>query len=117
MGVGGIYALASHLVTVLRGTTTNAWGDEIDDDATAQVIASGVPVSLSVTNTNTSDPTTQQIRTVRSISGSIQSDTDVRETDRLRDDATGALFVVESVTDTLGPGFVGDLELVLKQVS
>jgi hypothetical protein len=111
-----MYALASTTASILRGTTTNAWGDEVDDP-NAAVIATGVPVCLDVTNTNAFDPTTQQIRTIRSIHGSIQSDTDVRETDRLRDDASGVIYIVESVTDTLGPGFVGDLELVLKQVA
>lgn len=112
-----MYALASTTCSVIRGTTTNAWGDQVDDVINATVIATGVPVSLAVTNTNTSDPTTQQIRIVRSISGAIQSDTDIRETDRLRDDATGAIYIVESVTQPLGPGFTGDLDLVLKQVS
>lgn len=112
-----MYALASHLVSILRGTTTNAWGDEIDDPNGAQVVATGVPISLAVTNTTASDPTSQQIRVIRSITGAMQSDTDVRETDRLRDDATGAVYIVESVTQPLGPGFVGDLDLVLAKVN
>ena len=111
-----MYALASTTCSILRGTTTNGWGDVIDDpDAT--VIASGVSVCLDVTNTNAFDPTTQQIRTIRSIHGAIQSDIDITANDRLRDDATGVIYIVESVTDTLGPGFVGDLEMVLKQVA
>lgn len=111
-----MYALASALVSILRGTTTNQWGDQTDDPA-ASAIAVGVPACIEVTNTNAFDPTTQQIRTIRTISGSIQSDTDITETDRLRDDASGAIYIVESVTQRGGPGFTGDLELVLKQVA
>lgn len=111
-----MYALASALVSVLRGTTTNQWGDQVDDP-TATPVASGIPACIEVTNTSAFDPGTQQIRTIRTISGSIQSDTDVRETDRLRDDASGAVYIVESVTQRGGPGFTADLELVLKQVS
>lgn len=111
-----MYALASNLVSILRGTTTNQWGDQIDDPNAAE-IAVGIPACIEVTNTNAFDPATQQIRTIRTISGSIQSDIDVRETDRLRDDTTGVVWIVEQVTQRGGPGFVGDLDLVLKQVS
>lgn len=111
-----MYALASTTCSILRGTTTNEWGDVIDDP-NGQVVATGVPVSLSITNTTASDPATQQIRTIRSLTGAIQSDTDIHETDRLRDDTTGVVYAVESVTTPLGPGFRGDLELVLRQVA
>ena len=112
-----MYALASTTVSILRGTTVNDWGDVIDDIDAARVVATGVPVDIAVTNTNTFDPTNQQIRTIRSIGGAIQSDTDITASDRLRDDTTGVVYIVESVTQRMGPGFVGDLELVLKQVS
>lgn len=111
-----MYALASTTCSILRGTTTNAWGDQIDDP-NAAVVATGVPVALDVTNTQVFDPTTQQLRVIRSIRGAIQSDTDIRDTDRLRDDTSGIVYMIESVTDTLGPGYLGDLELVLKQVT
>ncbi len=111
-----MYALASTTASIVRGTTTDQWGDEIDDP-NAAAVATNVPVCIEVTNTNAYDPTTQQIRTIRTISGAIQSDTDITESDRLRDDATGVIYIVEQVTQRMGPGFVGDLELVLKQVS
>ena len=111
-----MYALASTTVSILRGTTTNQWGDQVDDP-NASAVATGVPVDITVINTNAFDPTSQQIRTIRTISGAIQSDTDIKETDRLRDDATGVVYIVESVTQRMDPGFVGDLELVLKQVN
>ena len=108
-----IYALASTTASILRGTTTQRFVASLSQVA----IASGVPVDIAVTNTNAYDPTSQQIRTIRTISGSIQSDTDITESDRLRDDATGVVYIVEQVTQRMGPGFVGDLELVLKQVA
>lgn len=111
-----MYALASTLVSILRGTTTNQWGDEVDDP-NANAVAVGVPADIAVTNTNAFDPTSQTVRTIRSISGAIQSDTDITANDRLQDEATGVVYIVESVTQRMGPGFVGDLELVLKQVS
>jgi hypothetical protein len=111
-----MYALASTTCSVLRGTTTNQWGDVVDDP-NGSTVATGIPVAITVTSTRPYDATTQQIRTIRTISGSIQSDTDIRETDRLRDDTTGVVYAVESVTQHMGPGFTADLELVLTQVS
>jgi hypothetical protein len=111
-----MYGLASHRVSILRATTTNNYGDVIDDDS-ATPVATGVLAALAVTNTTRHNPATQDIRTIRSISGAVQSDIDVRETDRLLDEGTGSIYVVESVTQPLGPGFAGNLELVLTRVN
>lgn len=111
-----MYALASNRISVLRGTTTNAYGDIVDDPDNAQVVAAGVPAQIVVTNSRAYDPTSQQIRIVQSIAGIVQSDVDIVESDQLIDDQTGAIYAVESVTQEGGPGFTSDLELVLRRV-
>jgi hypothetical protein len=113
-----MYALATATVSILRGTTENAWGDVVDDlDNSETVVASGIPVQLAISQARPYDPSTQQIRVINTASCAIQSDIDVRTTDRLRDDVTGAVYSVESVTAQPGPGFVGDLNLALRQVA
>jgi len=55
---------------------------------------------------------------VRVVSGQVQSDTDVRVGDRLRDDTHGGvIYTVENVTDPGGAGNTADLELELKRVT
>lgn len=111
-----MYALASNLVSVVRGTTLNAYGDTVDDPDNAQVIASGIPAQIVVTSSRAYDNTSQQIRVIQSIAGAVQSDTDIVESDQLVDDQTGATYIVESVTQEGGPGFTSDLELVLRRI-
>lgn len=112
-----MYALASNLVSVVRGTTLNAYGDTVDDPDNGQVVASAVPASITVTSTRAYDNTSQQIRQIQSIAGVVQSDTDIVESDQLVDDQTGVIYIVESVTQEGGPGFTSDLELVLRRVT
>lgn len=111
-----MYALASTTVSIIRGTTTNPWGDVVDDNSVTPV-ATGVLASVAVTNTNRHNPAAQDVRTLRTFSCAVQSNVDVRETDRLRDERSGAIYVVESVTAPLGPALTADLELVLSLVS
>lgn len=111
-----MYALASTTVAIMRGTTTNAWGDVVDDDSVTPV-ATGVLASLAITNTTRNNPDSQDIRTLRTYSCAMQSDVDVRETDRLLDERTGRIYVVESVTAPPGPALTADLDLVLSLVS
>jgi hypothetical protein len=112
-----MYAIASNVVSVLRGTTTNAYGDEVDDPDNAQVVASGIPAQIVVTSARAYDPTSQQLRVIQTIAGVVQSDVDIVESDQLIDDRTGVIYTVESVTQEGGPGFTSDLELVLRRVT
>ena len=112
-----MYGLASTTVSIYRGTTTNAYGDEVDDIDNAVCVASGIPADLFVTVARPYDPTTQQIRVIQSVRGSIGSDTDLVESDQIVDDNTGFTYQVESVTQPMGPGFVGDLALELRRVT
>jgi hypothetical protein len=111
-----MYALASNIVSILRGTTTNDYGDVVDDPDNAEVVASGVTAQIVVTNVRAYDPSSQQIRVIQTITGAVQSDVDVVESDQIQDDHTGQIYQVESVTQPGGPGYVGDQELVLRRV-
>jgi len=115
--VAPIYGLASTTVTILRGTATNAYGDVVDDPDNAQVVATGVLADIAVQSKRAYDPTSQTIRVIQSIKGSVQSDTDLVESDQLLDDRTGNTYTVQSVTQPGGPGFIGNLELELRRVT
>lgn len=112
-----MYALASTTATVLRGTTLNAYGDTIDDPTNAVVVARGVPAQIIVTTARPYDPSSQTIRVIQTVEGRVQSDTDIVEGDQLVDESTNVTYSIESVTQDGGPGFVSDLELVLRRVT
>jgi hypothetical protein len=109
-----MYQLANCLVSVLRGTTTNDYLDEVD---TAAVHASGIPAFLTETAARTFDPATQTPRVVRTVTATVPSTTDVTETDRLRDDTRGVTYAVEVVHRPDVPGLTADLRLELRRVT
>jgi hypothetical protein len=109
-----MYAVASCLASILRGTTTDQFGDQVD---TGTVIATDVPALITEKSRTVYDPSTQERRIVRVSRGAVQSDTDIRDNDQLRDYTTGITYMVQSVTQAGGAGFVNDLVLELKRVT
>jgi len=110
-----MYALATCLASVLRGTSTDVYLDVVDADIVA---ATGLSAAIRERTSRVSGGATGAPRVVRVVSGQVQSDTDVRVGDRLRDDTHGGvIYTVENVTDPGGAGNTADLELELKRVT
>lgn len=108
-----MYALATCTASVLRGTSTNSFGDVTD---TATVLTSGIPASVIVKTRTVFDTATQTPRVIERITGAVGSGVDIRDTDQLRDDTHGVVYAVQSVTQPNGPGLVPDLQLELRRV-
>lgn len=111
-----MYGLANCLVSVLRGTTTNAWGDTVDAGGMGSVVASDIPAFIAVKSKTVTDPSTQTPRVVQTIRGAVGSDVDIRDTDQLYDDTHAVTYAVEAVTQPLAAGITPDLELELRRV-
>ncbi|MGY0062842.1 hypothetical protein ACWY4P_40955 [Streptomyces sp. LZ34] len=105
-------ALATTTVSVLRGTTTDPFGDEQD---TAAVHASGIPASLIESTRQTFEPVTGTPRIVRTHVARLPATTDVSEDDRIRDEQTGEVYIVVSVTRNANPVLTQPLRLDLKR--
>lgn len=82
-------------VDILRGTTTNAFGDEVDLN---EALFEGVPALLIETGRTVQDPSTPAPRTIRQIICHVPPWTGVLGTDRIRDRATLAVYIIISVT-------------------
>lgn len=109
-----MYALPTTTVSILRGSTTNAFGDVIDGSTVA---ASGVPCSL-VEQTRTSKTADSPTpRVVHFTVGRIAADTDILDTDRLLDESTGQKYIIESVSRLGNPVIQADLRLDLKRTT
>jgi len=111
-----MYALATTTVSVLRGTAVDpVYGDAV---ATANVIASGVIASIiedrSVKATTPGNPTP---RITRAYDCALPSDVDVTDADRLRDERTGQVYVIVSVSQQALPGITSDQNLELRRAT
>ena len=106
---------ANTYCSVLRGTTTSAFGDTIDD---SQVLYQHVPAVLAETTRTIQDPSTPTPRTIRDVICKLPAWTGVLNTDRITDEASGDVFIILGVTSP--PTLTGapvDLYLQLKRVS
>lgn len=109
-----MYALATCLASILRGTGTDPWGDVGD---TGTVVNTDVLTRIAVKTVTTYDSSSQSARTVQQVVGVVGSEIDIVDTDQLRDDTHGITYIIESVTQPGGPGRTPDLELVLRRVN
>lgn len=107
-------AIATTLVSILRGTTTDAYGDEADVDTP---VHTGIPASLveqSRRVTTRDDPTP---RIVRYAVARVPADTDVTDQDRLLDERTGAKYIVDAVSGMDNPALRVDRRLDLRRTT
>lgn len=106
---------ANCTITLLRGTTTNQYGDEIDSNTP---LMTGIPATLIETGKTVQDPSTPTPRTIRQIYCSVPYWTGILNTDRLLDERNQDVFIILSVTTP--PTIIGapvDLVLTLKRVT
>lgn len=104
---------ATTTVTVLRGTATDRYGDEMDTDT---VVATNVPASIlerPVTGARPASgrkdtPRTYALRTWRR---------DLQQNDRIRDEKTGRTYVVTTDAPATNPLGLGSTRLDLQRVT
>lgn len=107
-------AAATTTVTILRGTTTDGYGDEVDTDTP---VRTGVPASLIEQTrrvTTRDDPTP---RIIRYTVGRVTAGTDVTDQDRIRDERTGAVYIVDAVSSMNTAALAADLRLDLRRTT
>jgi hypothetical protein len=109
-----VLARATTTLSVLRGTSTDGYGDEVDTDTPH---ATGIPASLVEQTrrvTTRDDPTP---RIVRYAVGRVTAGTDVTDQDRIRDERTGATYIVDAVSAMNSAAVAADLRLDLRRTT
>lgn len=107
-------AIATTRISVLRGTSVDAYGDEVDIDTP---VASGIPASLTEQSrrvTTRDDPTP---RIVRYTVARVAAGTDIQDLDRVRDERTGAVYIVDAVSSMANPAVTPDIRLDLRRTT
>lgn len=107
-------ARATTTISVLRGTSTDGYGDDIDTDTP---FATGIPASLveQTRRVTTRDDATPRI--VRYAVGRVTAGTDITDQDRLRDEQTGAVYIVDAVSAMNSAAAAADLRLDLRRTT
>jgi hypothetical protein len=109
-----VIAQATTTISVLRGTTTDAYGDEQDTDT---VVAAGIPASLieQTRRTTTRDDPTPRV--IRYAVGRVTAGTDITDQDRIRDERTGATYIVDAVSSMTSAAVAADMRLDLRRTT
>lgn len=107
-------AVANTKVSILRGTTTDAYGDEKDTDTP---IATGIPASLVEQSRRVTTRDNPTPRIVRYAVARVPARTDVTDQDRLLDERTGATYIVDAVSGMANPAIEVDRRLDLRRTT
>lgn len=105
-------AVGNTHISVYRGTTTDAEGDEVDSDTP---LRTGIPASLiegrprQVESGTSGTPRVIRVATLR-----VGNEEDIKRNDRIKDETTGQFWRIESVgPNSNNPAFRGDLRVDL----
>lgn len=99
-------AHATTRVSILRGTSTNEFGDEVDNDVVA---ASGIPASRNQISHRAKTESSSSERTVRKLTFRVPRGTNIQPGDRLGDERLGDICLVDSVKIENSYGVAMDL--------
>jgi hypothetical protein len=109
-----VKARANTRITILRGSTSDSFGDPKDLPKT---ILTGVTASIIERNKTTTNPDDGNIRTVRTYTCRIPAGTPLRTGDRIKDEKTGAIYVFDSFTTATNPVRGADIRLDLRRIT
>lgn len=89
--------MANSTFSVLRGTMTDAYGDPKDSEQPVQTGIPGSVMEVRSVITTVSEGRGQQIRL---LVGRLPAQTNVRHGDRLRDERTGHIYIIDAIDPT-----------------
>lgn len=110
----GADVIATTRGELYRGTTTDALGDEVDNNTTPISVGSRTdfPVSIIERSRNEFDEASNAWRTVRYYAGRVSSLVPVKAGDRIKDRRDGAFYVVDEV-ERMARGLSGRASVTL----
>lgn len=106
--------LATTTVSVLRGTGTNRFGDEVDID---DVVKTGLPASILQKPVTSARPSSGNKNTPRGYTLRIGRMFPLQENDRIRDERTGWTYSVTTLPPSTNPVGLGSTRADLQRVS
>jgi hypothetical protein len=101
-------------VSVLRGTTTDGYGDETD---AGTVVVAGVAAAIQERFRTVYGRGSDQDRIVRYSACRVPFGTDVRDDDRIRDDATSVVYAIDELHSNTSPVHPADVVMRLRRIT
>jgi hypothetical protein len=89
--------LSTSTFSILRGTTTDQFGDPKDTD---QPVRTGIPGSVREIRSIVTTISEGRGQQVRFLVGRLQAGTDIQNGDRIRDEHTGQVYIIDAIDPT-----------------
>jgi hypothetical protein len=105
--------LPNTTVSILRGETIDAYGDPVDSNVS---VNASVPISITHEDQKVYLPVEGRMTIIRQFIGRIRPGFDVREHDRLRDDRSGRVYLVEGISQPEYGTGTADLRIFLRRI-
>lgn len=108
---------ATTTVSILGGSATDEFGDPTDGTTVA---ASGMPASLIEQSRILRDPTDPTPRVVRFTTCRVPPTTAglaITSDNRIKDEATNAIYIIDSITPPSNPAYPQDIRLDLRRTT
>lgn len=109
-----MYAIPTTTVSVLRGVSVDDLGDTVDN---LTVASSGTVFSLLEQRRTVFVPATNRLQTVMIATGRGPNDMDVTTSDRIKDERTGLIYVIDNVSRVQSPVTLNDVRLDMRRAS
>lgn len=87
--------LATTRAAVLRGTTTDVFGQTVDDDTATVPGLTDFPAAIVERSVDIFDPADGTLRSVRKLTGRIPGNIVLQDGDRLKDLRTGIIYIID----------------------
>lgn len=100
-------------VSVLRGETLDEFGDPVDSDSS---VRAGVPIAITEYSRRIFVAAEQRMTVVRQCWGRVRPGFDIREKDRLRDERTGRIYLVEEISQPALSTNLADMRISLRRI-
>jgi hypothetical protein len=109
-----VIAVPNTTVSILGGDAPDSdFGDVLDSDTPA---GSGIPASIIEGRQVVATESDSQARIIRYYTGRLPAGTEVNDSQKLRDEVTGFIYVIDNVTEPQNPVIPQDVRLDLRRV-
>jgi hypothetical protein len=109
-----VLTIPTTTVSLLAGTTATDYGDEVDSNT---AVATGVPASIIEGREVVATESDAQARVIRYYTGRVPVGTAVDSGQRIKDERSNQIYLIDNVTGPTNPAVPMDIRLDLRRIT
>jgi hypothetical protein len=109
-----VISIPTTTVAILSGGSSSPWGDPIEGTTPRET---GIPAAIHEGALKVMTESDPQARAVRFYTGRLPNGTVLADNERLQDERSGVIYVVDAVTTPANPALPQDVRVDLRRVT